>query len=493
MGQLKSKEEVMSFLGIPAASATKVPKERVKHQYHMRQTGVLIATCLSYASFYIIRQVVQDEEIPLRHQYGFSVGEIGIILSAFGIGYGISKFIMGFVADRVSMKRFLILALYGSAIANLFFAWTRSCGVMIVLMLINSVFQGVGAPVCQREVSLWFAKRSRGTAYAIWSAAHNFGAFFCVVTIEAAAAAFSGSISAIFITSSIVAAVIGTLMYLINSERPETYGLPDINTYSNSVELNENGNTTAGSVTKKSVWQVFLRDILCNKMVWAVSLASMSFYICRYGILSWIPSYLPTKGFSANTARWIVGEYELFLIPAVIFFGFVSDLLKGRRALVTFCLTIVMICALCLYFFAPDKALILVGLFISGACIYAPLDLVGLMVNEAVPKYAVGISTGFMGFFQYIFGDTIATALIGELVDRFGWGASSVVIFIAGGLCFIISLYLTYSERHIINMEKRANSLTPAEKAALEDPLSADEDVLRAAEAKVKGKKKAKK
>ena len=138
MGQLKSKEEVMSFLGIPAASATKVPKERVKHQYHMRQTGVLIATCLSYASFYIIRQVVQDEEIPLRHQYGFSVGEIGIILSAFGIGYGISKFIMGFVADRVSMKRFLILALYGSAIANLFFAWTRSFGVMIVLMLIST-------------------------------------------------------------------------------------------------------------------------------------------------------------------------------------------------------------------------------------------------------------------------------------------------------------------------------------------------------------------
>lgn len=48
----------MSFLGIPAASTIKVPKERVKHQYRMRQTGVLIATCLSYASFYIIRQVV---------------------------------------------------------------------------------------------------------------------------------------------------------------------------------------------------------------------------------------------------------------------------------------------------------------------------------------------------------------------------------------------------------------------------------------------------
>lgn len=471
----------MSFFSAPADAVVKVPQARVKHEYKKRQTGVLIATCITYAGYYIIRQVVQDEQVPIRREYGFSIAQIGLILSMFGIGYGISKLFMGFVADRVHGPRFLALGLYVSCVVNLLFAWNRNFYVMLVLMLVLSVSQAIGAPVCQREISLWFSKKSRGASYSTWSAAHNFGAFFCVVSIEAATAWFSGSLPAVFITASVVSAIIATAMLIINSDRPEAYGLPDINTYSDSVELNENGATTAGSVTKKSLWKVFTQDVLTNKMVWAVSLTSMSFYIIRYGVLSWIPSYLPAHGFSVSLAKWIVGYWEISLIPSVIFFGWVSDRLKGRRALVTFWLTIVMIIALIFYFTSPNKTVIIVALFVAGGCIYAPLDLVGLMVNEAVPKYAVGLSTGFMGFFQYIFGETIATALIGELVNKYGWGSCGIVLYCAAGLCLVIVIYLVFQERKILKMEERANSLSAEEKAALEDPEHADAAVLASA------------
>ena len=92
-----------------------------------------------------------------------------------------------------------------------------------------------------------------------------------------------------------------------------------------------------------------------------------------------------------------------------------------------------------------------------GSLIYAPLSLVGLMVNEAVPNYAVGMSTGFMGFFQYVFGETMATALIGMLVDKFGWGASSTVIYIAAGVAFLLLVYLVFKERAIMKMEEQVN------------------------------------
>lgn len=477
------KDRAMSFFSSPATAAVKVPQARVKHEYKKRQTGVLIATCMTYAGYYIIRQIVQDEQVPIRHEYGFSIAQIGLILSMFGIGYGIAKLFMGFIADRVHGPRFVAFGLYVSCVINLLFAWNRNFYVMLILMLVLSVSQAIGAPVCQREISLWFSKKSRGTSYAVWSAAHNFGAFFCVVSIEAATAWFSGSLTAVFITASVFAAIIATLMLLINSDRPEAYGLPDINTYSDMVEISEKGTTTAGSVTQKSLWDVFIHDVVCNKMVWAVSLASMSFYIVRYGILSWIPSYLPAHGFSVNMAKWIVGYWEISLIPSVIFFGFVSDLLKGRRALVTLWLTVVMIIALVFYFNSPNKTVILVALFVAGGCIYAPLDLVGLMVNEAVPKYAVGLSTGFMGFFQYIFGETIATALIGALVTKFGWDACGTVLYCAAGLCLIIVIYLVIRERSIVKMEQRANELPAEQKAALEDPEHARESILAAATA----------
>ncbi|HBQ43039.1 MAG TPA: MFS transporter, partial [Lactobacillus acetotolerans] len=78
--------------------------------------------------------------------------------------------------------------------------------------------------------------------------------------------------------------------------------------------------------------------------------------------------------------------------------------------------------------------------------IYAPLTLVGLMINEVVPKFAVGASTGFMGFFQYIFGETLATALIGVLVNKFGWFASNAVLYIASGLAILFLIYTAISE-----------------------------------------------
>lgn len=90
-----------------------------------------------------------------------------------------------------------------------------------------------------------------------------------------------------------------------------------------------------------------------------------------------------------------------------------------------------------------------------GSLIYAPLTLVGLMVNEAVPKFAVGSSTGFMGFFQYIFGETLATALIGILVSKFGWIASNTVLYTAAICAFLLLVYILVHENKEISQKSK--------------------------------------
>ena len=81
------------------------------------------------------------------------------------------------------------------------------------------------------------------------------------------------------------------------------------------------------------------------------------------------------------------------------------------------------------------------------------------MVNEAVPNYAVGMSTGFMGFFQYVFGETgRRRALIGQLVDHFGWGASATTIYVAAAAAFLLLVYLVFKERKIMQMEAKVNA-----------------------------------
>lgn len=173
----------------------------------------------------------------------------------------------------------------------------------------------------------------------------------------------------------------------------------------------------------------------------------MSLYLVRYGIQSWIPAYLvQNKGFDPINAKWLIGIFELASVPGVIIMGAISDALKGRRALVSiFCVLGTLIC-LTIYFFNNNHTLIIVALIIMGNLIYAPLTLVGLMINEVVPKFAVGASTGFMGFFQYIFGESLATALIGILVAKFGWLASNTVLYGASILALVFLLYTAVSE-----------------------------------------------
>ncbi len=173
----------------------------------------------------------------------------------------------------------------------------------------------------------------------------------------------------------------------------------------------------------------------------------MSLYLVRYGIQSWIPSYLvQNKGFDPAFAKWVIGIFELASVPGVIIIGAISDALKGHRALVSIACVIGVLICLTVYFFTDNHTLIIAALIIMGNLIYAPLTLVGLMINEVVPKFAVGASTGFMGFFQYIFGETLATALIGVLVNKFGWFASNAVLYIASGLAILFLIYTAISE-----------------------------------------------
>ncbi|CAK1230394.1 Sugar phosphate permease (UhpC) [Fructobacillus fructosus] len=183
----------------------------------------------------------------------------------------------------------------------------------------------------------------------------------------------------------------------------------------------------------------------------------MSIYIVRYGILSWIPSYLPTKGFSVTWAKWFVGIFEVSAVPGVIALGALSDYLDGRRAMICLVSVLAMLGCLVMYFTTSNRVLLIAVLFLLGTLIYTPLSLVGLMVNEAVPNYALGLSTGFMGFFQYIFGETIATALIGLLVKSFGWQMGANVIYLAGLIALILLLRLVVEERHLRLIEKTTN------------------------------------
>lgn len=168
---------MFNFLKPSPDAKVQVPADKVEGVYKRKQTGVLIATCISYLAYYIIRLIFTTEQKPIMKEYGFSVGQIGLILSCFGVGYGIAKLFMGGWVDKSNTKNFLAFGLYLSCIFNAFLGFTKNFYVILFLMLFISFTQAMGAPACQREISLWFSKKHRGVVFAVWASAHNAGAF----------------------------------------------------------------------------------------------------------------------------------------------------------------------------------------------------------------------------------------------------------------------------------------------------------------------------
>ncbi len=278
-----------------------VPKDKIASTYKWHQLGVLLATCIGYIGYYIIRLVFTTEQNDIMKDYHFTAADIGLILSCFGIGYGIAKLFMGALADKCDSNRYLMLGLLLSAILNIFLGSTRNLYLMMFLMFLIAVTQGMGAAACQRMIQLWWGPRMRGTMYSIWSSAHNAGSFICVAVVQLATFLFAGSISAVFYTASVVSFVICILILVLGADRPKVVGLPDISTYTGDKVILGNGKTSTSDSTNLSISQIFIKYILKNKLVWAVTLTSMSLYLVRYGIQSWIPSYLvQNKGFDRS-------------------------------------------------------------------------------------------------------------------------------------------------------------------------------------------------
>src|SRR5690625_7311815 len=102
----------------PAPHKERLPDEKVDSEYKKLRLQVFMGIFIVDAAYYLIRKNF-SLAMPYLTEHGFNKGELGLVLSAISIAYGISKFIMGTVSDRSNARYFLTAGLVLSAIINL--------------------------------------------------------------------------------------------------------------------------------------------------------------------------------------------------------------------------------------------------------------------------------------------------------------------------------------------------------------------------------------
>ena len=170
-----------------------------KKKFLKWQMGTIAVTMIGYALFYFVRKNFSLAMPGLTAEYGISNKSFGWILFAGSLVYGFSRFINGYVVDRVRGRIVMAIGLLLCAVANFAFGFGADLSVWLtgeqngpkmvetltlvmgVTIILNQYFQGMGYPPCARILPHWIHPSELATKMSIWNCSHSVGASLAVV------------------------------------------------------------------------------------------------------------------------------------------------------------------------------------------------------------------------------------------------------------------------------------------------------------------------
>lgn len=411
-----------SFFRISKPSAEKVPDEKVQSTYRSLRNRTFWGATAAYSLFYLCRLSMGVVKKPLIDDGIFSASELGVVASAFYFVYAIGKFINGFLADYCNVRRYMATGLVISSAINLLmgvigighgYAQFPPYLIYIIFVLLwglNGWVLSMGSPSGIVSLSRWFPQNRRGTYYSIFCSTPYIG--------EALSMIFTGSIVAAFgweygFIASAVTGFIGVAVILIFvSDTPQSKGLPSVQEMSGE-EIKD---------VDKMPTKAIQKFVLKNPAIWVIAVSCAFINLVKYGLMEWGVLYLQgARGYSLETASWIIGFSAFFAILGTVGAGWLSDVLfKGNRVRPALISGLVSFAFLALFLLIDgDKWLMasFVSIFsLAVGVLYCIVS--GLMAIDIVPRKATGAALGIVGISSYL---TIGfqNIISGLLIDRF--------------------------------------------------------------------------
>ncbi len=163
------------------------PEQAKKFKYWQYRT--IIATMIGYALFYFVRKNFSFAIPGLAAEYGISNTSFGLIMTVIGLIYGLSRFVNGFIADRMNGRWHMSVGLLLCVLASVAFGFSpQILGIRLgvaphalvvlfgVLLVLNNIFQGSGFPPCARLLTHWIPPTELATKMSVWNTSHSIGA-----------------------------------------------------------------------------------------------------------------------------------------------------------------------------------------------------------------------------------------------------------------------------------------------------------------------------
>lgn len=419
--------------------------------YLRRRRQVFAVAYVGYVCAYLVRNNFKLTSEQLRLSEGWSLTQVGLILTCFTVTYGFGKFIMGMVVDRTGLRRTFAFALGVSALLCLLLGAVRELSVLFALMLTLGLIQGALAPASMAMIANWYPNETRGSRIAIWNTSQNLGGAGLPLII-AGLWAWTGpeNIAVAFWVPGAVVLAVSFALWRYGGDRPEDEGLGSLLDH-----YGEAGTPPDRFGQAASYWQVVRSEVFTNRTILTLGLINALLYFLRFGILNWMPAFLGTEmGFTPAQYSMAFSALEWVAIPGSFLFAWLSVRLPNRQSIVG-CAGLVLLAGLILFYLGNRSyPLLLLSAGLMGMLVYGPQLIVNVLTLNLVPLRTAGVAVGFVGLSGYLLGELGANLVMPLLAERFNWTTALGFLAVLAGLAGL--LYLSLRRHETISVRVKA-------------------------------------
>jgi OPA family glycerol-3-phosphate transporter-like MFS transporter len=410
------------------------------------QASTLGVLWLTYGSFYFCRVNFGPAVPSIRHAFGFSALEIGLVLGVVKIGYALGQLVNGQLTERYGARRILSVGMLGSSAVTLLFAATPNLAAlpvigsvaaalgsslsaaahglgfdvsasptlatMLLLAFANGWFQACGWPPCVKVAAHWFPPRQRGRMMGILGTSYTVGSAIAIAAVGALLHLAKGAWQVAFAVPAVVLALSFVQMALRLKESPADAAAA----------------APGGAPRDRMPLRESIGVTVRNPRIWILAFGLFGLDAVRYGFLDWAPGHLAEVHHSgALSAALKTAVFPLAGALGTLSSGWLTDrFFQSRRAPVCAIMLLGVGVTTLVYRVVVGVGVVptVICLALTGFCLYgAQILLVGTAAQDFARKGATAAAAGFVDFMGHI-GAFSGDVVTGSMLRRYGWSGA---------------------------------------------------------------------
>lgn len=298
--------------------AVAAPQGRVRSLGSMQAVslGLLVLTGVLN---YMDRSALSVTNGAIRSDMGLSLGQMGLLLSAFSWSYAIAQLPIGGLVDRYRPRVLLALGICLWSIAQGLCGFVRGFGAFIAGRVLLGIGESPQFPTAARVVSDWFPLERRGFPTGVFNAASPLGSALAppILSLILIASGWR-SVFVILGVIGIGVAVVWWSLY----RNPEQVALSD----ADRTAIHGPSPVTKPTASGLSTWGALFR----HGTTWGMILGFFGSVYLNWLYLTWLPNYLQMERGMDTVHSGFAAFFPFFFgFIGCLVSGFASDLLVG--------------------------------------------------------------------------------------------------------------------------------------------------------------------